>query len=194
MAATLVAVSTSTRRRAAGWASGATCRLWEWRRGGWGRGCSTGVDPLAGNLAVCLYTTGHARVTRWALSTSLAFYVWLKSHYHVFLSVYHEYQKEHGAAQQLRARLVPALCTHKGTHNQPSTAARIVPVFFIYVCCLAHINTLEKCGCSKQACSQMAARVYSRQTAQRAASHVVAKVQLHTCCHPKLVVHNSVQA
>ena len=93
MAATLVAVSTSTRRRAAGWASGATCRLLEWRRGGWGRGCSTGVDPLAGNLAVCLYTTGHARVTRWALSPSLAFYVWLKSHHDVFLSVYHEYQK-----------------------------------------------------------------------------------------------------
>ncbi len=71
MAATLVAVSTSTRRRAAGWASGATCRLLEWRRGGWGKGCGTGVDPLAGSSAVCLYTTSHATVTRWRLSTSM---------------------------------------------------------------------------------------------------------------------------
>ena len=74
MAATLVAVSTSTRRRAAGWASGATCRLLEWRSGGWGRGCSTGVDPLAGSSAVCLHTTCYATVTRWGLSTPICLF------------------------------------------------------------------------------------------------------------------------
>jgi len=58
MAVTWVAVSTSTRRRAAGWASGATCRrsgaAGEWRSGGWGRGCSTESDPLSGSSEACI--------------------------------------------------------------------------------------------------------------------------------------------
>ncbi len=46
MAATLVAVRTSTRRRAAGWASGATCRLLERRRGGLGEELQHRGEPL----------------------------------------------------------------------------------------------------------------------------------------------------
>ena len=74
MAATWVAVRTST-RRTAGWASGATCRLLELRRGGWGRGCSTGVYPLVGSSAGCLSTTSQATVIRYRLNT----HIWLFS-------------------------------------------------------------------------------------------------------------------
>ena len=76
-----------------------------------------------------------------------AVYVWLKCHHNVLLSVY--------PGQQLRARMMTGLCTHKGTCNQPSTAAHFVPFFFA-ICmlhCLAHVNTFEMCGCSKQACT-----------------------------------------
>ena len=148
MAATLVAVSTSTRRRAAGWASGATCRLLEWRRGGWGRGCSTGVDPLAGSSAVCLYTTVmlqaqdgdsaapcnscHFEAEVSVICENLR----LKSQHVMILSVHH---KEDGASQHLRTRLMN-LRRHRHLAE---------PV-------LQHASMHN----------QMAASIYSRQTAQ----------------------------
>lgn len=45
---------TSTRSRAAGWASGAVWRLLLWRRGGWDKGWTTGTEPSAGISVVSL--------------------------------------------------------------------------------------------------------------------------------------------
>jgi len=57
----------------------------------------------------------------------------------------YQYHEEHGAAQQLRARLITELCTHKGTYNQPSTAAQFMPILcYWYVALLGTQQYLGK--------------------------------------------------
>ncbi len=108
MAATWVAVSTSTRRRAAGWASDATCRLLEWRRGGLGEELQHRGEALGWQLS-CL-PVPHKSCYSHKMETQqlpAPFEVLrLKSQHVVILPVHH---KEDGA-QHLNKRLMN-LCT-----------------------------------------------------------------------------------